>query len=186
MRAPRTLLLISLLFMLVPGAWAKQNNKPDLKLMATLDEAAPEDQPILVIHIINQSGHTLHIPEPPLLCKPAPGALSLQVKFASEGASRQQEPVDCGLEVDPSGLPDIRERAKQWLVLKAGQDYQVRRPLAMGVDANAPGTYEIRVIYDGPSANSEDMQKLKTAGIAAPEGRFQSEKLTYKMNKPRE
>ena len=184
MPSPRMLLLIALL--LAPGAWAKQTNKPDLKVAATLDEAAPEEQPILVVHIINQSGHTLHIPEPPLLCKPAPGALSLEVKFVSEGASKQQEPVDCGLEVDPSGLPDIRERAKQWLVLKAGQDYQVRRPLAMGVDANAPGTYELRVIYDGPCANSDDLQKLKGAGIAAPDGRFQSEKLTYKMGTPKE
>lgn len=185
-RALQSVTLLLLAVLLVPSAWAKQHDKPDLKLTAALDESAPEQQPILVIGIINQSGHTLRIPEPPLLCKPAPGALSLEVKFVSEGANRQEKPVDCDLEVDPSSLPDIRERAKQWRVLKDGEVYQVRRPLAMGVDANAPGTYEMRVIYDGPSANSDETEKLKSAGIEAPIGRFQSAKLTYKVNKPKE
>jgi hypothetical protein len=184
MLAPRSLALLALL--LVPGAWAKQTNKPDLRVTATLDADAPEQQPILVVHIINQSGHALRIPEPPLLCKSAPGALSLQVKFSAEDPSGQAQPVDCGLEVDGSGLPDIRERAKQWLLLKAGQDYQVRRPLAMGVDANIPGTYDLWVVYDGPCANDGEIEELKDAGIAAPSGRFQSDKLTYKMSKPRE
>lgn len=183
MRARVTLLLMAVV--LSSGAWAKRANKPDLKLTASLDAAAPEEQPILVVHFINQSGHTLRIPEPPLLCKPAPGALSLEVKFVSESAG-QQQPADCGLEVDSSGLPDIRERAKQWLVLKAGQDYQVRRPLAMGVDANAPGTYDLWVVYDGPCASDDDAQKLKQAGITAPSGRFQSEKLTYKIDTPKD
>ena len=63
--------------LLVPLAGGKQtSNKPDLKLTVSLDTEAPEQQPILVIHILNQSGHVLHIPEPPLLCKSAPGALS--------------------------------------------------------------------------------------------------------------
>jgi hypothetical protein len=147
--------------------------------------AAPESQPILVIHIINESGHVLHIPDPPLLCKAAPGALSLEVKFIPENSSQPQPAIDCGLEVDPSGLPDIRERAKNWLVLKAGQNYEARRPLAMGVDTNAHGTYEFHVVYDGPSATPADDQKLKDAGIPIPSGRFESDKVTYKINAPK-
>jgi hypothetical protein len=58
--------------LLAPLAGGKQTDKPDLKLMASLDMEAPEQQPILVIHILNQSGHLLHIPDPPLLCKSAP------------------------------------------------------------------------------------------------------------------
>ena len=184
MRTLLTLLLTGLL--LGPAARAKQTNKPDLKLIASIDTAAPEEQPILVVHIINQSGHTLHIPEPPLLCKPAPGALSLQVKFAAENGNQSQSPSDCDLEVDGRGLADIRERAKNWLTLKPGQDYEARRPLAMGVDTNARGIYDLWVVYDGPCANDEDTQKLKEAGIAAPSGRFQSEKLTYKISAPRD
>src|SRR5580693_5770619 len=112
----RALLTVGLTGMLlVPGASAKQTDKTDLKLMASIDMAAPEQQPILVVHIINQSGHVLHIPDPPLLCKGAPGALSLEVKFVPENSSQSQPPTDCGLEVDGSGLPDIRERAKKWL-----------------------------------------------------------------------
>jgi hypothetical protein len=182
----RTLLAAGLcLMVLAPGAGGKQTNKPDLKLIAALDMAAPEQQPILVIHIVNQSGHLLRIPDPPLLCKGAPGALSLDVKFIPENSNQPQAATDCGLEVDGSGLPDIRERAKNWLVLKAGQSYEARRPLAMGVDTNAHGTYEIHVVYDGPSANPSDDQKLKDAGIPVPDGRFESDKLTYKINAPK-
>jgi hypothetical protein len=117
----RTLLTAGLTGLLLMGAGAKQTNKPDIKLTASLDMAAPEQQPILVIHITNQSGHLLRIPDPPLLCKSAPGALSLEVKFIPENSNQPQPGIDCGLEVDGSGLPDIRERSKNWLTLKAGQ-----------------------------------------------------------------
>src|ERR1700678_6450 len=176
----QTLLTAGLMGLLLMGSGAKDTNKPDIKLTASLDMAAPEQQPILVIHITNQSGHLLHLPDPPLLCKSAPGALSLDVKFIPENSNQPQPAVDCGLEVDGSGLPDIRERAKNWLVLKPGQNYETRRPLAMGVDTNAHGTYELWVRYDGPSANDAEAQKLKDAGIAAPSGTFQSGELTYK------
>jgi hypothetical protein len=184
----RTLLaLVLAVLLLAPGASAKQpNNKPELKLTASIDTAAPERQPVLVVEIFNQSGHTLRIPEPPLLCKAAPGALSLQVKFTPENASQPEAQPECDLEVDGSGLADIRERAKNWVVIKAGQNYEARRPLAMGVDTNAHGTYELWVHYDGPSANEEDAQKLKDAGIAAPSGTFQSGELTYKINAPKQ
>jgi hypothetical protein len=182
----RTLGTVGVIVMLLmSGAGAKQTNKPDLKLTASLDMAAPEQQPILVIHMLNQSGHVLRIPDPPLLCKAAPGAFSLEVKFLPENSSQSQPATDCGLEVDGSGLPDIRERAKKWLTLKPGQDYEARRPLAMGVDANAHGTYELRVVYDGPSATPADDEKLKEAGVAAPSGRFESDKLTYKITAPK-
>ncbi len=171
--------------LLMSGAGAKQTNKPDVKLTASLEVQAPEQQPILVIHILNQSGHLLRIPEPPLLCKSAPGAFSLQVKFTPENSNQPQPATDCGLEVDGSGLPDIRERSKKWLALKPGQNYEARRPLAMGVDTNAHGTYEFHVVYDGPSAGPEDDAKLKEAGIAAPSGRFESDKVTYKINAPK-
>src|ERR1700734_575946 len=143
----RALLTAALAGVLLMGAGAKQTNKPDIKLAASLDMAAPEQQPILVIHITNQSGHVLRIPDPPMLCKSAPGAFSLEVKFVAENSNQSQAATDCGLEVDGSGLPDIRERAKNWIPLKAGQNYEARRPLAMGVDANAHGTYELRVLY---------------------------------------
>jgi hypothetical protein len=181
----RTLATAGLALMLMSAAGAKQTNKPDLKLIVSLDTAAPEQQPILVIHMINQSGHPMHIPDPPLLCKSAPGAFSLEVKFTPENSSQPQPAIDCGLEVDGRGLPDIRERAKKWLTLKPGQNYEARRPLAMGVDTNAHGTYEFHVVYDGPSASPEDDQKLKDAGIAAPDGRYESDKLTYKINAPK-
>ena len=181
----RTLLTAGLTGLLLMGAGAKQTNKPDIKLTASLDMDAPEQQPILVIHITNQSGHLLRIPDPPLLCKSAPGALSLEVKFIPENSNQPQPAIDCGLEVDGSGLPDIRERSKNWLALKPGQTYEARRPLAMGVDTNAHGTYEFHVVYDGPSATPEDDEKLKSAGIAAPSGRFESDKLTYKINAPK-
>jgi hypothetical protein len=171
--------------LLVPLAGGKQTNKPDLKLEVSLDMEAPEQQPILVIHILNQSGHVLHLPEPPLLCKSAPGALSLDVKFVPENSNQPEPATDCGLEVDGTGLPDIRERAAHWLALKPGQNYEARRPLAMGVDTNAHGTYEFHVLYDGPSANAADDQKLKEAGIAVPGGRFESDKLVYKINAPK-
>ena len=171
--------------LLAPATGGKQTNKPDLKLLAALDMEAPEQQPILVIHIVNQSGHVLHIPEPPLLCKSAPGAFSLEVKFVPENSNQAQPATDCGLEVDSSGLPDIRERATHWLALKPGQNYEARRPLAMGVDTNAHGTYEFHVVYDRPSASPVDDQKLKDAGIAVPGGRFESDKLTYKINAPK-
>jgi hypothetical protein len=171
--------------LLVPFAGGKQTNNPELKLVASLDMNAPEQQPILVIHMVNQSGHLLRIPDPPLLCKSAPGAFSLDVKFVPENSNQPQPPTDCGLEVDGSGLPDIRERATHWLALKPGQNYEARRPLAMGVDTNARGTYEFHVVYSGPSATAEDDQKLKEAGIAVPGGRFESDKLIYKINAPK-
>jgi hypothetical protein len=171
--------------LLAPAAGGKQTNKPDLKLLAFLDMEAPEQQPILVIHIVNQSGHVLHFPDPPLLCKGAPGALSLEVRFVPENSNQPQPATDCGLEVDGSGLPDIRERAAHWLALKPGQNYEARRPLAMGVDTNAHGTYEFHVVYDGPSASPADDEKLQDAGIAVPGGRFESDKLTYKINAPK-
>src|ERR1700722_20608441 len=115
----RILLAAGLMVMLMgTGAGGKQADKPDLKLTASLDMAAPEQQPILVIHILNQSGHVLHIPEPPLLCKSAPGAFSLDVKFVPENSNQPQPATDCGLEVDGSGLPDLRERATHWLAVK--------------------------------------------------------------------
>jgi hypothetical protein len=171
--------------LLTTGAWAKQTNKPDVKVTASVDMAAPEHQPILDVHIVNQSGHTLRLPEPPLLCKSAPGALSLNVKFIAENTNQPQPAVDCGLEVDGRGLADIRERAKNWIVLKSGQDYEARRPLENGVDTNARGTYEMWVVYDGPSANEADAQKLRDAGIAVPNGKFQSDKITYKITAPK-
>jgi hypothetical protein len=183
----RALLTVGLSWLLLTNfCAAKQTGKPDLKLTAAMDMAAPEQQPILVIHISNQSGHTLHIPDPPMLCREAPGALALEVKFTPENSSQPQAGNDCGLEVDGSGLPDIRERAKNWLVLKSGQSYEARRPLAMGVDTNAHGTYEFRVLYDGPSATPEDDDKLKAAGIAVPTGRFESDKMTFKINAPKQ
>jgi hypothetical protein len=174
----RTLLTAGLTGLLLMGVGAKETNKPDIRLTASVDMAAPEQQPILVIHITNQSGHLLRIPDPPLLCKSAPGALSLDVKFIPENSNQPQPAIDCG-------LPDIRERSKNWLALKPGQTYEARRPLAMGVDTNAHGTYEFHVVYDGPCATPEDDEKLKSAGIAAPSGRFESDKLTYKINAPK-
>ena len=105
--------LAGILMILLPAltTYAKAGNKPDLKLSATIENVDAERQPVLVIHIVNQSGHALHLPEPPLLCKTVPGALSLDVKFVPENNSPPPAPVDCGLEVDGSGLPDIRERA---------------------------------------------------------------------------
>jgi hypothetical protein len=183
----RVLRHVGLIFLLTAtGAGAKQTNKPDVKLMVSMDMAAPEQQPILVVHIINQSGHLLRIPDPPLLCKHAPGALSLDVRFTPENSSQPQAAIDCGLEVDGSGLPDIRERSKNWLAIKPGQNYEARRPLAMGVDTNAHGTYEFHVVYDGPSATPADDEKLKSAGIAVPNGRFESDKLTYRINAPKQ
>jgi hypothetical protein len=167
------------------GAGAKKTDKPDIKLTASLDLAAPERQPVLVIHIANQSGHLLRLPEPPLLCKEAPGALWLEVKFVPENSNQPQAATDCGLEVDGSGLPDIRERAKNWLALKPGQNYEARRPLSMGVNTNARGVYEFHVVYEGPSAGSADDEKLKGAGIAAPAGKFESDKVTYRIVEPR-
>jgi hypothetical protein len=167
------------------AAGARSTNKPDVKVTASIDMDAPEQQPILVIHILNQSGHGLRIPEPPLLCKGAPGAFSLDVKFIPENSNQPQATTDCGLEVDGSGLPDIRERAAHWLSLKSGQNYEARRPLAMGMDTNAHGTYEFRVVYDGPSATPADDAKLKEAGVAVPSGRFESDKVTYKINAPK-
>jgi hypothetical protein len=182
----RILPAVGLMVMLmVTGASGKQTDKPAVKLTASLDMAAPEQQPILVIHILNQSGKPLRIPDPPLLCKSAPGAFSLDVKFVPENSNQPQAAIDCGLEVDGHGLPDIRERAKNWVTLKPGQNYEARRPLAMGVDTNAHGTYEFHVVYDGPSATPDDDQKLKDAGIAVPSGRFESDKLTYKITAPK-
>jgi hypothetical protein len=40
-------------------------------------------------------------------------------------------------------------------------------------------------VYDGPSATPDDDQKLKDAGIAVPSGRFESDKLTYKITAPK-
>ena len=54
-------------------------------------------------------------------------------------------------------------------------------PLGMGLNTIAVGTYEIWAIYDRPAANAEEWQKLEQAGIAVPNGRFQSDKLTYKV-----
>ena len=109
----RALLTVGLTWLLLTSpSDAKQNGKPDLKVTAAIDMAAAEQQPILVIHLLNQSGHTLRIPDPPLLCKGAPGALSLDVKFTPENSGQGDASSDCGLEVDGSGLPDIRERAK--------------------------------------------------------------------------
>src|ERR1700684_415095 len=181
----RTLLIAGLTGLLLMGAGAKQTNKPDIGLTASVDMAAPEQQPILVIHILNQSGKPLRIPDPPLLCKSAPGAFSLDVKFVPENSNQPQPAIDCGREVAGSGLPDIRERAKNWVTLKPGQNYEARRPLAMGVDTNAHGTYEVHVVYDGPSATPDADQTLKDAGIAVPSGRFESDKLTYKITAPK-
>jgi hypothetical protein len=182
----RTLPAVLLCLLLgIPGAGAKQTGKPDLKLTAMVDMAAPEQQPILVIHIVNLSGHLLRIPEPPLLCKGAPGALWLDVKFIPENSNQPQATKDCGLEVDGSGLPDIRERAKKWLSLKPGQNYEARRPLSMGVNTNAHGVYEFHVVYEGPSAGAADDEKLKQAGIVVPEGKFESDKVTYKILSPK-
>src|ERR1700679_792963 len=142
--------------LMVTGAGGKQIDKPAVKLTASLDMAAPEQQPILVIHILNQSGKPLRIPDPPLLCKSAPGAFSLDVKFVPENSNQPQPANDCGLEVDGNCLADIRERAANWLALSPGQNYEARRPLAMGVDIIAHGTYEFHVLYDGPSANFTD------------------------------
>ena len=108
------------------------------------------------------------------------------MKFTPENSGQPQAATDCGLEVDGSGLPDIRERSKNWLAIKPGQNYESRRPLAMGVDTNAHGTYEFHVVYSGPSANPADDEKLKAAGIAAPTGRFESDKLTYRINAPKQ
>jgi hypothetical protein len=168
------------------GVGAKQTNKPDLKLTASIDTTVLEPQPMLVVHIINQSGHTLRIPDPPLLCKPAPGALSLQLKFIPENSKENEGQPECDIEVAGGGLPDIRERAKNWLVLKPGQDYAARRPLAMALNTSAGGTYRMWVIYDGPAANAEGLQKLKEAGIVVPNVRFQSDKVTYKVTLPKQ
>jgi hypothetical protein len=56
----------------------------------------------------------------------------------------------------------------------------------MGVDTNAHGTYEFHVVYIGPSATPADDDKLKAAGIAVPNGRFESDKLTYRINAPKQ
>lgn len=172
-----------------PEAWAKDSKdskNASIKLVATVDMAAPEQQPILDVQMTNESGHMIRIPDPPLLCKPAPGALSLQVKFVPQDANQSQPPDTCDLEVDSSGLADIRERAKNWLTIKPGQTYEARRPIAMGINANDRGTYELWVIYDGPCADDTDSQKLQSAGIDTVIGRFESEKLTYKVTAPRE
>lgn len=192
----RALLPLLLLFMLAATAvsfGAEQPSRPsgskqipDLKLKASVDVKAPEQQPILVVHLLNQSGRELRVPDPPLLCKPAPGALSIKTRFSPAGGGKAGRPAPCGLEVDRSNLPDIRDRAKDWIAIEPGQDYVVRRPLSMGVDALAAGVYRFRVIYTGPAANADDRAKLTDAGISAPEGQFQSPEFIYrvKQHKP--
>ena len=39
----------------------------------------------------------------------------------------------------------------------------------MGVDTNAHGTYDLWVVYDGPCANDDEVQKMKDAAIAVPD-----------------
>lgn len=160
---------------------------PDIKLKALVDVRAPEQQPILIVHMLNQSGHELRVPDPPLLCKSAPGALSIKTtKFSPAGGGKARRPAPCGLEVDRSNLADIRERAREWIAIEPGEDYIVRRPLSMGLDALAAGIYKFRVVYSGPAAGADDLAKLTEAGISAPEGQFQSPVITYrvKIHKP--
>lgn len=171
--------------LLTPNLWAKSSNKPDLKLIVALDTSAPEQRAILVVQMINESGHSLHIPDPPLLCKPLPGALSLQVKFSPENSGHEQSSPDCDLDVDPSGLPDILERAKSWLAIKPGQVYEARRPLSMGVQIADPGNYEMWVIYTAPCTNPADIERLRQASITVPIGSFSSDRLTYKVVRPK-
>lgn len=166
-------------------AQAASQNQPGLRLTASIDSSAPEQQPILIVHIWNQSGHELRLPDPPLLCKPAPGALSLNIRFFPANGGKARRPGECGLQVDSSNLQDIRERARDWVAIQPGQAYVVRRPLSMGVDAIPAGIYKFRVVYSGPSASESDQEKLKAAGIAAPEGEFQSPILTYKVRAPK-
>ena len=108
--------------LLASGAGAKQTNKPDLKLMASLDMAAPEQQPILVDPHVEPVGPCVAYPRPTPALQKGPRCVSLEVKFVPENSSQPQPAIDCGLQVDGSGLPDIRERAKKWLTLKPGQD----------------------------------------------------------------
>jgi hypothetical protein len=42
------------------------------------------------------------------------------------------------------------------------------------------------VIYDGPAANAQGLQKLKEAGIVVPNVCFQSDKMTYKVTLPKQ
>ena len=51
----RILLTLGLACCTLTAMGAKQSNRPDVKLVVTMDIAAPEQQPILVIHIVNQS-----------------------------------------------------------------------------------------------------------------------------------
>ncbi len=171
--------------LLTPNLWAKPSNKPDLKLIVALETSAPEQRAILVVQMINKSGHSLHLPDPPLLCKPLPGALSLEVRFSPENSGRAESSPDCDLDVDGSGLPDILERAKSWLVIKPDQVYEARRPLSMGVQIADPGNYEMRVIYTAPCSDPVDIERLKQAAIVVPTGSFASDRLIYKVARPK-
>lgn len=162
-------------------AASSSNNRPDLKVSATVEAAAPEGQPILVVHLENESGHELRVPDPPLLCRPAPGALSIETRFTPANGGKARRPTPCNLQVDDRNLPDIRERAKSWIAIEPGRSYVVRRPLAMGVNALAAGTYRLRVVYTGPTANLSDQEKLEEADIAAPTGTFRSRQFIYKV-----
>jgi hypothetical protein len=54
------------------------------------------------------------------------------------------------------------------------------------LNTSAGGTYRMWVIYDGPAANAEGLQKLKEADIVVPNVRFQSDKVTYEVTLPKQ
>jgi hypothetical protein len=56
------------------------------------------------------------------------------VKFIPESSKENDGQPECDIEVAGCSLPDIRGRGENWLVLKPGQDYAARRPLAMALE----------------------------------------------------
>ena len=96
MLAPRSLALMALLF--VPGAWAKQSNKPGFAGTATLDADPPEQQPILVVHITINRDTPCAFPNRRCFANRLQERSRFRSNFPPRIPSGQAQPVDCGLE----------------------------------------------------------------------------------------
>ena len=130
----------------------------------------------------NNSGHDMYLPRPNTKCHDAAiGDALLEAYFVPADPSAHPSVSTC---VCDSIFRPILERAKSWMVLKAGESLRLEVGIRGVVDqAPAEGRYTISAHFSPAALSREEMETLHQNGMDVPTVDLETPTLHYEVKR---
>jgi hypothetical protein len=104
-----------------------------------------------------------------------------QSKYEMESGSR-----GCGVSVGAPAEFDILSAAAMWKLLQPGQSFDFQDKFLKVIPGTIKrGRYTSRAVYSGPALTGDEQKRLRAAGIYTALGRYESNEVVIKIERPR-